>query len=40
MSERMIRALTVDAAGTLIVPDPGVGAVYAEVAAACGLVRD
>ncbi len=35
-----IRALTVDAAGTLIVPDPGVGAVYAEVAAACGLVRD
>lgn len=35
-----IRAVTVDAAGTLIVPHPSVGAVYAEVASAGGLERD
>ena len=35
-----IRALAFDAAGTLISPFPGVGAVYAEVASACGLERD
>lgn len=35
-----IRALSVDAAGTMIVPHPGVGAVYAEVARAFGLDRD
>lgn len=35
-----IRAITLDAAGTLIVPHPSVGAVYAEVAAAGGLDRD
>lgn len=36
----MIRAVTFDAAGTLIAPHPSVGAVYAEVAAAFGLERD
>lgn len=36
----MIRAVTVDAHGTLIVPHPGVGEVYAEVAASYGLERD
>lgn len=35
-----IRLVTFDAHGTLIVPHPGVGAVYAEVAAAYGLERD
>jgi putative hydrolase of the HAD superfamily len=35
-----LRALTFDAAGTLFVPHPGVGAVYAELACACGLERD
>jgi putative hydrolase of the HAD superfamily len=35
-----IRAVTLDAAGTLIVPHPSVGAVYAEVAAEGGLERD
>ena len=36
----MIRAVTFDAAGTLIAPHPSVGAVYAEVATAFGLERD
>ena len=36
----MIAAVTIDAAGTLIAPHPGVGLVYAEVAAAHGLVVD
>lgn len=36
----MISAVTLDAAGTLIVPHPSVGVVYAEVAAAGGLDRD
>ena len=36
----MIRAVTFDAAGTLIAPHPGVGAVYAEVAASFGIARD
>jgi putative hydrolase of the HAD superfamily len=36
----VIRAVTFDAAGTLIVPHPSVGAVYAEVATAFGLERD
>ncbi len=35
-----VRALTFDAAGTLIAPHPGVGAVYAEVAARHGIERD
>ncbi|MBA3709800.1 MAG: HAD-IA family hydrolase [Planctomycetes bacterium] len=35
-----IRAVSFDAAGTLFVPHPGVGAVYAEVAARHGIVRD
>jgi len=35
-----IRALSFDAAGTLVVPHPGVGAVYAEVARDWGLERD
>lgn len=35
-----IRALSFDAAGTLFVPHPGVGAVYAEVARSFGLDRD
>jgi putative hydrolase of the HAD superfamily len=35
-----LRAITFDAAGTLFVPHPSVGAVYAEVAWACGLERD
>jgi putative hydrolase of the HAD superfamily len=35
-----IRALSFDAAGTLIAPHPSVGAVYAEVAGALGLERD
>ncbi len=35
----MIRAVTFDAAGTLIAPHPGVGAVYAEVAASFGITR-
>lgn len=35
-----VRALTFDAAGTLIAPHPGVGAVYAEVAARHGFERD
>jgi putative hydrolase of the HAD superfamily len=34
-----LRALTFDAVGTMIVPHPGVGLVYAEVARACGLER-
>ena len=34
------RLVSFDAAGTLVVPHPSVGAVYAEVAAACGLDRD
>ena len=34
------RLISFDAAGTLFVPHPSVGAVYAEVAAACGLDRD
>ena len=37
---KAIRAITLDAAGTLMVPHPSVGAVYAEVAAAGGLDRD
>lgn len=36
----MIRAVTFDAAGTLIAPHPSVGAVYAEVATTFGLERD
>ncbi len=36
----MIRAVTLDAHHTLIAPHPGVGAVYAEVAAGYGLLRD
>lgn len=36
----MIRALTLDAHGTLIVPTPSVGAVYAEVAAGLGHQRN
>jgi putative hydrolase of the HAD superfamily len=36
----VIRAVTLDAAGTLIAPQPSVGAVYAEVAAAHGLARE
>jgi putative hydrolase of the HAD superfamily len=36
----VIRAVTFDAAGTLIAPHPSVGAVYAEVASAFGLERD
>ncbi len=36
----MIRAVTFDAAGTLIAPHPSVGVVYAEVATAFGLERD
>ncbi len=36
----MIAAVTVDAAGTLIAPHPGVGLVYAEVASAHGLAAD
>ncbi|GDY12820.1 hypothetical protein LBMAG53_16980 [Planctomycetota bacterium] len=36
----MIRAMTLDAHGTLIVPTPSVGAVYAEVAAGMGHHRD
>ncbi len=36
----MIRAVTVDAAGTLIAPSQPVGTVYAEVASAHGLSRD
>jgi putative hydrolase of the HAD superfamily len=36
----VIRAVTFDAAGTLIAPHPSVGTVYAEVAAAFGLERD
>jgi putative hydrolase of the HAD superfamily len=36
----VIRAITFDAAGTLIAPHPSVGAVYAEVATAFGLERD
>lgn len=35
-----IRALAFNVVGTLIVPHPGVGAVYAEVARAAGLERD
>ncbi len=35
-----LRALTFDAVGTLFVPHPGVGQIYAEVASACGLERD
>jgi len=34
------RLVSFDAVGTLVVPHPGVGEVYAEVAAACGLDRD
>lgn len=34
------RLVSFDAAGTLVLPHPSVGAVYAEVAAACGLDRD
>lgn len=37
---RVIRAVTWDAVGTMITPHPGVGAVYAEVAAVFGLERD
>ena len=33
----MIRALSVDAVGTLILPDPSVGAIYTEVAADYGI---
>jgi len=36
----VIRAVTLDVAGTLIVPFPSVGAVYAEVANACGFDAD
>ena len=36
----MIRAVTLDVAGTLIVPFPSVGAVYAEVANAFGFDAD
>jgi putative hydrolase of the HAD superfamily len=36
----VIRAVTFDAAGTLIAPHPSVGAVYAEIAASFGLERD
>jgi putative hydrolase of the HAD superfamily len=36
----VIRAVSFDAAGTLIAPHPSVGAVYAEVATAFGLERD
>jgi putative hydrolase of the HAD superfamily len=37
---RPFRAVTFDAAGTLLVPNPGVGSIYAEVAASFGLVCD
>jgi len=37
---RRIAAVTFDAAGTLITPHPGVGLVYAEIAARYGLERD
>lgn len=36
----MIRAVTFDAVGTLFVPSPSVGAIYAEVAAGFGVYRE